>query len=90
LEIADRQQKVARDSTNVTSTLRLRSKAAVSTIAVKMIQHRKNQLCASANRSCAIENCLANMFKTAKASQNILWETNLLSPKVFWFGNSNI
>jgi hypothetical protein len=30
------------------------------------------------------------MFKTAKASQNILWETNLLSPKVFWFGNSNI
>jgi hypothetical protein len=90
LEISDRQQKVARDHTNVTIRLTLRSKAAVSTIAVKMIQHSKNQLCASANRSGAIENCLANMFNTAKASQNIPWETNLLSPKVFWFRDSNI
>ncbi len=55
----------------------------MSMIAVKIAQHRKNQLSASANRSGAIENCLANMFKTAKAIQNIPWETNLLSPKVF-------
>ena len=65
MEIADR-KKVARDHTNVTIRLTLRSKAAVSTIVVKMIQHSKNQLCASANRSGTIENCLANMFKTAK------------------------
>jgi hypothetical protein len=91
LEIADRQQKVARDSTNVTIRLTLRRKVAMSTMAIiKMIQHRKNQLCASANRSGAIENCLANMFNTAKAIQNIPWETNLLSPKVFLFRNSNI
>jgi hypothetical protein len=30
------------------------------------------------------------MFKMAKVIQNILWETNLLSPKVFWFRDSNI
>jgi hypothetical protein len=57
---------------------------------IKIVQHSKNQSCASANRSGATENCLANMFKTAKAIQNIPWETNLLSPKVFWFRNSDI